>query len=88
MGVVEVMMTIGTIERAEQEAKRFLEVALLARRRIMQERAHDSDPIRSTMGVISGTRETGACRRVSMDLSRALADMRKTPKHGEFNALS
>jgi hypothetical protein len=56
---------------AENEAKRFLNAVRKHRERC----ATDVDFSRNNH--ICGYRETGALRRASMDLTRALADMRK-----------
>ena len=60
-------MNKETIEDAREEARRFIKYANQALNRL----EHD------TMARISGSRETAACRRASMDLTRALADMRR-----------
>ena len=49
------------------EAKRFIEKAKLA-----MKQAEDADV------PLDPSREAGACRRASMDLTRALAEMRRT----------
>lgn len=62
----EEYMNIELIKTAEAEAKRFLERAAEARKRL------NIDSYAKY-----GCRETGAVKRASLDLSRALADMRK-----------
>lgn len=57
-------MNVTTIKSAEREAKRFLAAAKAT------QDAHPS-------GQIWGSKESGALRRASMDLTRALAEMRK-----------
>lgn len=59
-------MTTEAIAAAEREAKRFLEAVKAAKKRIDEDRY-----------ALAGSRETGALRRASLDLTRALADMRK-----------
>jgi hypothetical protein len=59
-------MTYEEIQKAEQEARRFLEKVEDFYRRYPTERGY--------IGV--GTRETGAVRRASLDLTRQLAKMR------------
>ena len=59
-------MNDATLRKAEQEAKRFLEAAKVMR----AELPRDGYPI-------VGTRNSGAVRRASMDLTRALADLRR-----------
>ena len=59
-------MTPKSIDVAIREAKRFIERAQAAKAAL-------EDP----MVCITGSKETGACRRASMDLTRALADMRR-----------
>jgi len=61
-------MTITKIAEAIEEAGRFIEKAQKARTWMEQ-----NDPM--CMGL--GNQYTAACRRASMDLTRALADMRK-----------
>ena len=59
-------LTVEAIRKAENEARRFIAAANKAVERIKSE---------STVAW-SGCKETGACRRASLDLTRALADMR------------
>ncbi|MEG6506724.1 hypothetical protein [Nitratidesulfovibrio sp. 1201_IL3209] len=77
-------MKIEAINRAEAEAKRFLERIKgykAAQKRIDEERAawakqHGRD-YKTPPYPYNAPRESGAIRRASMDLTRALADMRK-----------
>lgn len=62
-------MNIKKIEIAEQEARRFLE-------RVEAVKSLCTEFNRQ-YNCIDSTKETGALRRSSMDLTRALADMRK-----------
>jgi len=55
------------LEVAMDEAKRFLAIAEEAEKRLTDD----------AMVTISGSKETAACRRASMDLTRALAELRK-----------
>lgn len=67
-------MNDETIRRAVAESKRFLEAvdALSARR------TKEAKKDKTTMLYVwQGCRESGAVRRASMDLSRALADLRR-----------
>ena len=61
-------MTPDKIKDAISEAKRFIDRA---------EKALTDFKTNEYAG--NGTAATGACKRASMDLTRALADMRKTP---------
>ena len=64
------MKSANKLSTAVQEAKRFIALAEAIQRA----------PIRSTSGGTvydAGPKETGAARRASMDLTRALADLRK-----------
>lgn len=61
-------MTVDQIKKAVAEAKRFIAAANEA---IVRMERGDG------YGTISGTKETGKCRRASMDLTRALAEMRR-----------
>ena len=64
-------MKHANILAAEKEAERFLEMVQRYRDR------HNSDADFRRFCEIVGHRETGALRRSSMDLTRALSDMRK-----------
>ena len=54
--------------RVEQEINRYNEAVAALHARVLDD-GHDY--------ALSGSRETGAVRRASLDLSRALADLRK-----------
>ena len=60
-------MTLEALETAITEAKRFLSKAADAKRRIKKD----------TYWAMMGCTETAAAKRASMDLTRALAAMRK-----------
>ena len=60
-------MNINRINQAREEAKRFLRAADAVRDRLQSD----------NLVLISGSKEGGACRRASMDLTRALANLRK-----------
>lgn len=64
-------MDMKAIDKAIFEAERFLDVAKMLKDR----HANDKD-FRNFFG-ITGFKETGALRRTSLDLSRALSAMRK-----------
>jgi hypothetical protein len=64
-------MNIKTLEIAENEAKRFLE-------KCKELRDHREEYYHKKSYFASGTKFTGAVKRSSMDLSRALADIRKS----------
>jgi len=59
-------VTIEKIDKAFQEINRFIVKAQAAKKRL----AHQP-------GMRGGCRETGAVRRASMDLSRALVEIRR-----------
>ena len=65
-------MNRDRIEKAKAEARRFLEAI---------ENAEDTCPVYNRyaghISFIVGTKATGAIRRTSLDLTRALAEMRK-----------
>jgi len=61
------MSVILLIERARSEAVRFIAAADAATQRL-----RDDETARY------GCKETAACKRASMDLSRALSEMRRT----------
>ncbi len=67
----KVIMTIERVARAIEEAEKFLGKA-----RIAQDWLEQNDP----KGVGIGSAATGACNRASMDLSRALIELRKGAK--------
>lgn len=70
-------MHIEKIIKAEKESKRFLEYLQNLRKRIKKENNH---PYFVTNGNVIGCKETGAVKRASMDLTRALADLRGRTK--------
>jgi hypothetical protein len=61
-------MNIRTLQAAIAEAERFLDLA---------RELHAEHPTAATAAFITGTRASGATRRASMDLTRALADLRR-----------
>lgn len=61
-------MNFGKIIAAEAAAKKFLVLAIDAREELKNE---------GIASYISGTKISGALRRASLDLTRALAEMRK-----------
>lgn len=61
-------MDYKKLDIAIREAHRFIEKAVKAKERITVE---------GNTVYITGCKETGACRRASLDLTRALADLRK-----------
>jgi hypothetical protein len=60
-------MNIQTLNRAIAEAERFIESA-----KEVRQQAEHTDWL-----WVTGTRFTGACKRASMDLTRALSDLRR-----------
>ena len=60
-------MKIDKLTDAMKEAERFLVKAEVACHSLRTDK----------FAYMSGTKETGACRRASMDLTRALAELRK-----------
>jgi len=64
-------MTIENIKRAQAEAKRFLTCADAVVREAM------FFPEKPNVKFVSTGKHSGALRRASMDLTRALAEMRK-----------
>lgn len=64
-------MNFAAIETAEAEAQRFLECVERLRQRL------DADKAMANSFYITGCKESGALRRASMDLTRALTEMRK-----------
>ena len=59
-------MNKRTINKAVNEAKRFIEAAKLVQAALAERDSY-----------IVGTKESGALKRASLDLTRALADMRR-----------
>lgn len=81
-------MTIGSIDAAIHEATRFLAVAKAARERIVREYAVSEGwqdgglvlkprKVTPDSSLSGGSHETAACKRASLDLTRALADLRR-----------
>ena len=64
-------MTLDQLTQAEQEARRFLDRIAALRNRF----ATDKD-MRRYFGIV-GFKETAAVKRASMDLSRALVELRR-----------
>jgi len=60
-------MNIDKVDKAEIMAKRFLSAALIVRRSFEKDKF-----------LFYGSSETAALRRASMELTRALADLRKS----------
>ena len=60
-------MTRDQINTAMAEARRFIK------------RADEAVKSMDEYSEITGNKHTGACKRASMDLTRALADMRRNP---------
>ena len=63
------MMNQATLARVADEAQRFIELA---------NALHVSLETERRSRVVTGTRLSGAVRRASMDLTRALADLRRS----------
>ena len=64
-------MTLDQLTQAEQEVHRFLD-----RIGALRERLSTDEDMRKYFGIV-GFKETGAVRRASMDLSRALVELRR-----------
>jgi hypothetical protein len=64
-------MKIDKLNIAIAEANRFLKAAKLAQVRIWEIKAREGEY------AVVVSKETAACRRASMDLTRALAELRK-----------
>lgn len=64
------VVTVDKLTVAMNEASRFLARATVAKRLLINEGRYD--------GLITGSPETAAVARSSMDLTRALADLRKS----------
>ena len=62
-------MNVETLRKATAEAKRFLEIAAKVRVECLAS---------GYMRVIDSTRESAACKRASMDLTRALSELRRS----------
>ena len=67
-------MNANTMAKAKREANRFLDAVAA----VDQAQAElDANWPAAGYTIFSGSRETGALRRVSMDLTRALAELRR-----------
>lgn len=66
-------MTVENIKRAQAEAKRFLDCV----EDVLENGTHESTWQGETAYCLDHGKRTGALRRASMDLTRALAEMRK-----------
>ena len=66
-------MTEETLRNAKAEAKRFIEK--VAKLEMQYKRDHHNESINFLL--MCGSKESGAVRRASMDLTRALADLRR-----------
>lgn len=62
-------MNHKTLQTAIEKAQAFLDAAAAVR---VEKSTYGGDHL-----YLNGPRETGACKRASMDLTRALADMRR-----------
>lgn len=76
------MITVAQIEIAVREAERFLGAAVVATRRLKAEYAdvkqgYPTTPATEGSYVSGGSRETGALRRASLDLTQSLAELRR-----------
>lgn len=60
-------MNLGTVNKAVEEARRFLKAAEAWKK-------SETDKVPTYAG---NPKESGACRRASMDLTRALAELRR-----------
>lgn len=72
-------MNIGQIDHAVILAVAFVEAAAKAKRRINAEYKQITPATREghLLCLITGSKETAACKRASMDLSRALTELRR-----------
>jgi len=66
-------MTVISLKRAIEEAKRFIRAAEEVEITLV---TPDDETTRTYSYVVTG-KESAACKRASMDLTRALAEMRK-----------
>lgn len=64
-------MSYNDLDRCIDEARRFIDKAKKAQRRLI------NDKVDKNWGPICGTKETGAARRASLDLTRILAELRR-----------
>lgn len=69
-------MTLKSIAETEAECRRFLDRAIRLRAHVAREEAELNHEWRPG-GVLPGSKQSGALRRASMDLTRALADLRR-----------
>ena len=67
-------MNIDTLTDAMKSAERFLHLAHRAKR----ETRERNETVEFQSELVTGTKTTGALRRASYDLTRALAEMRKS----------
>jgi hypothetical protein len=73
-------MDAARIKHARREAERFLDALTSYEQRVKAERAEADEAAlkgRPCYALTSGTKESGAVRRASLDLTRALADLRR-----------
>lgn len=63
------MITVERIDKAIQEAERFIEIAEKAKLRLQYDDENEK--------VYAGCRETGQAKRASLDLSQALVEFRR-----------
>ena len=73
-------MTVAQIDVCLMEARRFIACAEIARERILTEKQREGSrtaPDTYAVPLITGTRQTAAARRASLDLTRALTDLRR-----------
>lgn len=61
-------MDYKKVDMAISEAHRFIEKAIKAKAKL---------EVKGNTVYLTGSKETGACRRASLDLTRALAELRK-----------
>jgi hypothetical protein len=66
------MITIIQLEECIKECERFIYKARECKVRLIEENCNANSPS------ISGSKQTGAARRASLDLSRALSDLRNS----------
>ena len=66
------ILSADDTKEAIQEAKRFI-LKAEASLRALKDRSNNR------LVYISGSKETGACKRASMDLTRALSNLRRSP---------
>lgn len=71
------MITIIQLDECIKEAERFIYKAKECKVRLIVENCRPNSPS------ISGSKQTGAVRRASLDLSRCLSDLRNTKWQGK-----